>query len=255
MPSSRGSVVSPRRLCRAEGTDRWSPSPPSRRERIRVTKVGESPRPDAGAVIASPPVERVTIVGCGGSGKSYVARELGRLLDLPVIHMDAVYFDDRWNPLPMERFETVQRELVAAPRWVVDGNYNSTLQVRLEAADTVVFMDLPTLVCLWGILSRQLRHGRGQNDQNGVYNRFTRPSLRAGLPAQDAPEGPGEDRPACVRRAGDRPDRPAPDAPLPSPGGIERSTLRPEPSVVEGAPTGPHVEPRAGHGDRYGGRP
>ena len=143
-----------------------------------MTKVGENPRRDAEAVIASPPVERVTIVGCGGSGKSYVARELGRLLDLPVIHMDAVYFDDRWNPLPMERFETVQRELVAAPRWVVDGNYNSTLQVRLEAADTVVFMDLPTLVCLWGILSRQLRHGRGQNDQNGVYNRFTRDVLR-----------------------------------------------------------------------------
>ena len=143
-----------------------------------MTKVGENPRRDAEAVIASPPVERVTIVGCGGSGKSYVARELGRLLDLPVIHMDAVYFDDQWNPLPIERFEAVQRELIAAPRWVIDGNYNSTVQVRLEAADTVVLMDLPTRVCLWGILSRQLRHGRGQNDQNGVYNRITGDVLR-----------------------------------------------------------------------------
>ena len=79
---------------------------------------------------------------------------------------------------PMERFEAVQREFVAAPRWVIDGNYNSTVQVRLEAADTVVFMDLPTRVCLWGILSRQLRHGRGQNGQNGVYNRITRDVLR-----------------------------------------------------------------------------
>ena len=94
----------------------------------------KNPRRDAEALIASPPVERVTIVGCGGSGKSYVARELGRLLDLPVIHMDAVYFDDHWNPLSMERFEAVQREFVAAPRWVIDGNYNSTVQVRLEAA-------------------------------------------------------------------------------------------------------------------------
>lgn len=118
-------------------------------------------------------MERVAIVGCAGSGKSYVARELGRLLDLPVIHLDAVYFDDQWNPLPMERFGAVQRELVAAPRWAVDGNHNSTIHVRLEAADTVVFMDLPTHVCLWGILSRQLRRGRGQNDQNGVYNRIT----------------------------------------------------------------------------------
>jgi adenylate kinase family enzyme len=123
-------------------------------------------------------VNRVAIVGCGGSGKSYVARELSRLLDLPITHMDAVYFDDQWNPLPMERFEAVQRNLVAAPRWVIDGNYNSTIQLRLETADTVVFMDLPTHVCLWGILSRQLRHGRGQNDQNGVYNRITGDVLR-----------------------------------------------------------------------------
>src|SRR5438309_9937198 len=92
--------------------------------------------------------------------------------------MDAVYFDDHWNPLPMERFEAVQREFVAASRWVIDGNYNSTVQVRLEAADTVVFMDLPTRACLWGILSRQLRHGRGQNGQNGAYNRSTRDVLR-----------------------------------------------------------------------------
>lgn len=122
-------------------------------------------------------MERVAVVGCGGSGKSYVARELGRLLDLPVIHMDAVYFDDQWNPLPIERFEAVQRELVAAPRWVMDGNYNSTIDIRLQAANTVVFMNLPTHVCPWGILSRQLRHGPGQNHQNGVYNRITRDVL------------------------------------------------------------------------------
>jgi adenylate kinase family enzyme len=116
-------------------------------------------------------VERIAIVGCGGSGKSYVARELGRLLNAPVIHLDAVYYDGRWNPLPMEEFEARQREFVAAPRWVIDGNYNSTLHVRLAAADTVIFLDLPTRTCLWGIIARRLRHGRGQK-QNGVYNRI-----------------------------------------------------------------------------------
>lgn len=123
-------------------------------------------------------MERIAIVGCGGSGKSYLARQLGRLLGAPVTHLDAVYFDDEWNPLPMEKFEALQRELVAAPRWVIDGNYNSTLQVRLEAADTIIFMDLSTRACLWGIISRQLRHGRGQNTQTGVYNRINWDVLR-----------------------------------------------------------------------------
>jgi adenylate kinase family enzyme len=123
-------------------------------------------------------VQKVAIVGCGGSGKSYLARELGRLIEAPVTHLDAEYFDDEWNPQPMEKFEARQRELVAHPRWVIDGNYNSTLHVRLQAADTVIFMDLPTRSCLRGILARQLRHGRGQNRGSGVFNRITPGVLR-----------------------------------------------------------------------------
>jgi adenylate kinase family enzyme len=123
-------------------------------------------------------VQRVAIVGCGGSGKSYLARELGRLIESPVTHLDTEYFDDQWNPLPMEKFEARQRDLVAGPRWVIDGNYNSTLQMRLAVADTVIFMDLPTRSCLRGILARQLRHGRGQNRASGVYNRITPGVLR-----------------------------------------------------------------------------
>jgi adenylate kinase family enzyme len=116
-------------------------------------------------------MKRVAIVGCGGSGKSYVARELGQRLGAPVTHLDTVYYDGDWNELPKDKFAELQRELVAVPSWVIDGNYNSTLQIRLVACDTVVFMDLPTWTCLWGVLSRQLRHGHGQNKANGIYNR------------------------------------------------------------------------------------
>ncbi len=116
-------------------------------------------------------MNRVAVVGSGGSGKSHVARELGRLLDAPVTHLDAVYYDDGWNPLPPEKFEAAQRELVAEPRWVIDGNYNASLHVRLEACDTVVMMDVLTWAALWGIVSRQLRYGAGQHT-SGVYNRI-----------------------------------------------------------------------------------
>jgi adenylate kinase family enzyme len=116
-------------------------------------------------------MKKVVIVGCGGSGKSHVARELGRILDAPVTHLDAVFYDSEWNPLPMAEFTEVQRTLVAEPRWVIDGNYNSTLQVRLEACDTVVLMDVSTVAALYGIFSRQLRHGAGHKG-NGVHNRI-----------------------------------------------------------------------------------
>uniref|UniRef100_A0AAU1M326 Topology modulation protein n=1 Tax=Streptomyces sp. NBC_00148 TaxID=2903626 RepID=A0AAU1M326_9ACTN len=116
-------------------------------------------------------MRKVAIVGCGGSGKSHVARELGRILDAPVTHLDAAFYDDEWNALPRDKFTDVQRELVSQPRWVIDGNYNSTLQVRLEACDTVVLMDVSTVAALYGIFSRQLRHGAGHKG-NGVHNRI-----------------------------------------------------------------------------------
>jgi adenylate kinase family enzyme len=116
-------------------------------------------------------VKKVAIVGCGGSGKSHLARQLGSILDAPVTHLDAVYYDDDWNPLDQETFASLQRDLVSRPTWVIDGNYNSTLQTRLEACDTVVLMDVSTLAALWGIFSRQLRHGAGHKG-NGVHNRI-----------------------------------------------------------------------------------
>ncbi|MDX3435593.1 P-loop NTPase family protein [Streptomyces stelliscabiei] len=116
-------------------------------------------------------MKKVAIVGCGGSGKSYLARELGKILDAPVTHLDAAFYDDEWNALPMDKFTELQRDLVAKPRWVIDGNYNSTLQVRLEACDTVILMDVSTISALYGIFSRQLRHGAGHKG-NGVHNRI-----------------------------------------------------------------------------------
>ena len=117
-------------------------------------------------------MKKVAILGCGGCGKSYVARTLGALLDAPVTHLDAVFYDSDWNELPMPEFEARQRALVAEPAWVIDGNYNSTLPVRLQACDTVVFLDLPTAACLWGAIWRQARSGAGQNHATGEYNRM-----------------------------------------------------------------------------------
>jgi adenylate kinase family enzyme len=67
----------------------------------------------------------------------------------------------------------VDRDLVTAPRWIIDGNYASSLPIRLRAADTVIFLDLPGWICLWGIAQRRFRHRGGQHRDIGVYDRIT----------------------------------------------------------------------------------
>lgn len=118
-------------------------------------------------------MDRIAIIGCGGSGKSRLARELGALLGVEPVHLDVLYYDQDWKPLDKEQFSAMQRDLVAAPRWVIDGNYASSLPIRLAAADTVIFLDLPAHTCLWGIAQRRLRHKGGQHAAIGVYDRIT----------------------------------------------------------------------------------
>ncbi|WP_410813249.1 topology modulation protein [Micromonospora sp. 067-2] len=118
-------------------------------------------------------MDRIAIIGCGGSGKSTVARQLARILDTPLTHLDATYYDEHWNPLPQGEFAARQEKLVAGERWIIEGNYAGTLPIRLAAADTVIFLDLPARTCLWGIAQRRWRYRGGQHHQDGVYDRIT----------------------------------------------------------------------------------
>lgn len=118
-------------------------------------------------------MDRIAIIGCGGSGKTYLANQLAAVLHLPLTHLDAVYYDADWTRLRAEEFAALQEKLVAEPRWLIEGNYASSLPIRLARADTVIFLDLPALTCLAGILQRRWRYRGGQHANDGVYDRIT----------------------------------------------------------------------------------
>jgi adenylate kinase family enzyme len=119
------------------------------------------PEATASASVSAPilgALRRIAIVGCGGSGKSFLARELGRRTAIEVTHLDALYWDANWQPRQSAgEWEALLRRLVEADAWIMDGNYGATMDVRLAAADTVIFLDLPTHVCLRRVLVRRLR--------------------------------------------------------------------------------------------------
>jgi adenylate kinase family enzyme len=118
-------------------------------------------------------MNRIAIIGCGGSGKSTIARRLAGVLDAPLTHLDAVYYEEDWKPLSLDEFAARQEKLVAGERWVIEGNYAGTLPIRLAAADTVIFLDVPAVTCLWGIAQRRWRYRGGQHRRDGVYDRIT----------------------------------------------------------------------------------
>jgi adenylate kinase family enzyme len=117
-------------------------------------------------------VERVVVIGNGGSGKTHLARRLATRLNLPSTHLDAAYYDADWQPTPPPEFAARHHQLVAAPRWIIEGNHATTLPIRLAAADTLVFLDLPAAICLAWIAQRRWSY-RGGLHPDGVYDRIT----------------------------------------------------------------------------------
>ena len=116
-------------------------------------------------------MNRIIVLGSSGSGKSTVARMIGESLDIEVIHLDSYYWQPNWVPTPEDEWAAKVKELLGGDRWVMDGNYPSSLELRLGYADTVIFIDESRWVCLWRCLKRFALH-RGE----------TRPDLGEGCP-------------------------------------------------------------------------
>ena len=109
-------------------------------------------------------MQRVAVIGSGGAGKSTLARQMGERLGLEVIHLDQLFWNPGWEPTPADRWRAIQARLVEGERWVMDGNYGATLPIRVAAADTVVFVDLPRRVSIARAVLRSWR-SRGRDVQ------------------------------------------------------------------------------------------
>ena len=82
-------------------------------------------------------MERIMIIGCGGSGKSPLARQLGEKTGLPVIHLDQIFWSPgNWNHLERDAFDELLRQELEKPQWIMDGNFDRTMPARIAKCDT-----------------------------------------------------------------------------------------------------------------------
>ncbi|WP_152391876.1 DNA topology modulation protein [Paenibacillus guangzhouensis] len=112
-------------------------------------------------------MNRILIIGSPGSGKSTFSQVVGDILSLPVIHLDRYYWKPNWVSTPKEEWEQFLMDIAGQDQWIIDGNYNGTLDLRLRYADTVIFLDMPRLLCIYRILKRRIQyHGKTRPDLN-----------------------------------------------------------------------------------------
>jgi adenylate kinase family enzyme len=101
-------------------------------------------------------VKRIAVTGPAGAGKSRLAGELGKLLGIRVLHLDALFWKPGWVPTPPDEFEAMQRRELAAESWIVEAQFDDMLPDWVETADTVVFVDVSPIRCLWHVGRRRL---------------------------------------------------------------------------------------------------
>ena len=116
-------------------------------------------------------MERILIIGCSGSGKSTLARALKEKLGLPVVHLDQLWWKPGWKNVTVEEFDSRLAMALNMDRWIIDGNYSRTMEVRLAKCDTIIYLDFSRWACLLGMCQRILS-SRGK----------TRPDMSDGCP-------------------------------------------------------------------------
>ena len=89
---------------------------------------------------------RVLVIGSPGGGKSTFSRQLGKILSLPVIHLDQLFWNSDRTTVPREEFDRRLGEALAGDCWIIDGNYQRTMEWRMERCQTVFFLDYPVAV-------------------------------------------------------------------------------------------------------------
>lgn len=99
-------------------------------------------------------MQKIIVIGCPGSGKSTFSRKLRDKLGLPLHHLDMINHKPDKTTVTREEFDGRLAEILARSRWIIDGNYNRTLEPRMKACDSVFLFDLPTEVCIEGALAR-----------------------------------------------------------------------------------------------------
>ncbi|MCU9614984.1 DNA topology modulation protein [Caldibacillus lycopersici] len=114
-------------------------------------------------------MKKIILIGSGGAGKSTLARRLSEKLNIEVFHLDALFWKPNWVMVPRNEQIEVQQHLVKQPEWIIDGNYNGTMDIRLQAADTIIFVDLHRLICMYRAFKRMWK-----------YRKKTRPDMGDG---------------------------------------------------------------------------
>ncbi len=99
-------------------------------------------------------MKKIIVIGSPGAGKSVFSQKLKKMTNLPLYHLDMLYHKKDGTHISKEKLEEKLKIIFKEEQWIIDGNYQRTLELRLKECDTVFLLDYPTEICIKGAESR-----------------------------------------------------------------------------------------------------
>lgn len=124
-------------------------------------------------------MKRILVIGSQASGKSYLADHLGKVLELPIIHLDDLFWRWRAENLTAEERNDRVASLTEEDEWIIDGNFIRSLDARVAASDAVILLDLPRWLCAWRLFKRRAKLINVPRQNLAPFQRNTWPMLKA----------------------------------------------------------------------------
>jgi adenylate kinase family enzyme len=108
-------------------------------------------------------VRRVALLGPAGAGKSWLGRQLADILEVPVVHLDRLYWKPGWVATPDPEWREIQLQELERGSWIADGiqEGRNDVSLWLDAADAIVFMDASPLTSVRRVTRRRLESADG----------------------------------------------------------------------------------------------
>ncbi|MDE7281857.1 MAG: adenylate kinase [Ruminiclostridium sp.] len=99
-------------------------------------------------------MKKVIIIGCPGAGKSYFAKKLRSITGIPLYHLDMIWHKPDKTHISRPEFDEALKRIFSEDKWIMDGDFSRTMEMRMQACDTIILFDIPYEVCLQGIRER-----------------------------------------------------------------------------------------------------
>ena len=118
-------------------------------------------------------IKRISIIGGSGTGKTTLSNSLGKVLNIPVCHLDGFCYFENWEMRDKKERDNLILEKISEDRWIIDGTYNTTLETRLKRSDLIIYLDYSTFAQLKGVFKRFFKnHGKEKEEIPGCKERM-----------------------------------------------------------------------------------